>query len=163
MEELFLFLVSRKLTLSSCESYTGGLFAALFTEIPGSSQVFKGAIVAYANEVKTEVVGVSNDTIANYGALSEETVVEMARKTKANMHTDVCVAFSGNAGPGVSEHKKQGEVYMCIAYGNTTRVFHERIAGDRTEVRKQSVLNAARRIESLIREVDVPCEKGDGG
>lgn len=163
MEELFLFLASRQLTLSSCESFTGGLFAALFTEIPGSSQVFKGSIVAYVNEVKTDVVGVSTVTIDNYGALSEETVVEMACKTKAIMHTDVCVAFSGNAGPGVSEHKKQGEVYMCIAYGNTTRVFHERIAGGRQEVRKQSVLHAARRIESLIREVDVPCEKGDGG
>ena len=90
----------RKLTLAAAESCTGGLIADRITNVPGSSEYFYGAVVAYAYEAKVSLLNVSWDTLQAYGAVSRETVLEMARGTRNALKTDIAVSVSGIAGPG---------------------------------------------------------------
>lgn len=93
-------LLVKKLKLGTAESCTGGLIADRITNIPGSSEYFMGGIVAYAYEVKAAVLGVSWTTLNMKGAVSQETVLEMARGAKRLLHVDIAVSVSGIAGPG---------------------------------------------------------------
>ncbi len=155
MEKLLEILRKNKLTLSTCESFTGGLFAVNLTNIPGASEVFKGSIIAYVNESKTNIVGVPEATINDFGAISAETVEAMAKNTRNKFDCDICVAFSGNAGPAVQENKKPGESFMCIVYRETIRVYHDQFHGDRSDVRYNAVDAAVQRIKDMIREFGV--------
>lgn len=111
------------LTLSTAESCTSGGVAARITSVPGSSDYFKGGIVAYANEVKEEVLGVSEKTLAQHGAVSRETVLEMANGAKRVLKTDCAVATSGIAGPGGgSRDKPVGTIWMAAICGDTVVV-----------------------------------------
>ena len=87
-------------TLSTAESCTGGLIADRITDVPGSSDYFTGGFVSYAYEAKVSSLGVSWDTLHKYGAVSRETVLEMARGARLALGTDVAVSISGIAGPG---------------------------------------------------------------
>jgi nicotinamide-nucleotide amidase len=88
------------LKLATAESCTGGLIADRITNIPGSSEYFRGGIVAYAYEAKVALLHVSWDTLRIYGAVSKETVVEMARGARVALGADIAVSVSGIAGPG---------------------------------------------------------------
>jgi nicotinamide-nucleotide amidase len=88
------------LTLATAESCTGGLIADRITNIPGSSEYFRGGIVAYAYEAKVALLHVSWDTLRIYGAVSKETVIEMARGVRVAFGADLAVSVSGIAGPG---------------------------------------------------------------
>lgn len=90
----------RNLTLATAESCTGGLIADRITNIPGSSEYFRGGIVAYAYEAKVALLDVSWDTLRTYGAVSRETVIEMARGVRIALGADLAVSVSGIAGPG---------------------------------------------------------------
>lgn len=90
----------RKLSLATAESCTGGLVASRITDVPGSSEYFLGGIVAYAYEAKVAMLGVSLDTLQDYGAVSKETVIEMARGARTALGADIAVSVSGIAGPG---------------------------------------------------------------
>jgi len=90
----------RGLTLATAESCTGGLIADRITDAPGSSDYFRGGIVAYAYEAKVGLLKVSWDTLRAYGAVSRETVIEMARGARMALGADVAVSVSGIAGPG---------------------------------------------------------------
>jgi len=87
-------------TLATAESCTGGLIANRITNISGSSEYFRGGIVAYAYEAKVALLDVSWDTLRTYGAVSEETVIEMARGARMALGADIAVSVSGIAGPG---------------------------------------------------------------
>ncbi len=152
MEELIELLKARNLTICSCESFTGGLFAALLTEIPGASAVFKGSVVSYTNDIKIRVVNVPSELIDNYGAVSEETAAAMAKNARNLMKADVCVSFTGNAGPSVLEGKIAGSVFMAICGKSATRVYHDTINSDRNGVRRQSVEVAVIRLKEFIRD-----------
>jgi nicotinamide-nucleotide amidase len=91
---------ARRLKLSCAESCTGGLIADRLTDVPGSSEYFIGCIVAYAYEAKVALLDVSWDTLNKYGAVSRETVLEMARGVRKSLDTDIAVSVSGIAGPG---------------------------------------------------------------
>jgi len=91
---------SRKLTLATAESCTGGLVADRITNIPGSSDYFLGGIVAYAYEAKVGLLNVSWDTLHTYGAVSSETVLEMSRGARNALGTNIAISVSGIAGPG---------------------------------------------------------------
>lgn len=93
-------LLQHNLTLATAESCTGGLIADRITNIPGSSAYFRGGIVAYAYEAKVALLDVSWDTLRSYGAVSKETVVEMARGVRIAMGADLALSVSGIAGPG---------------------------------------------------------------
>jgi nicotinamide-nucleotide amidase len=105
---------AKNLTLGAAESCTGGLVAQRITAVPGASAYFQGGVVAYSNALKTQLLGVQETTLAAHGAVSEETVREMAAGTRARLGVDVAVATSGIAGPdGGTEAKPVGT--MCIA------------------------------------------------
>ncbi len=102
-------------TLSTAESCTGGYIAHLLTVEPGASQFFAGAVVSYSNEVKADVLGVSNETIQFNGAVSEETVREMVKGSLNLMKTDYAIAVSGIMGPdGGSASKPVGMVWIAV-------------------------------------------------
>lgn len=104
----------RRFMLSTAESCTGGGVAAAITSCPGSSEVFKGAVVAYSNEVKSSLLGVSEDTLRLFGAVSEETVREMAAGVSSVMKSDCAIATSGIAGPGGgTKEKPVGTVWVA--------------------------------------------------
>lgn len=103
-------------TIATAESCTGGEIARLLTSVPGSSDYFKGAVVAYANEVKVNVLGVNAADLERDGAVSESVVMQMAEGVKRLMKTDYAVAVSGIAGPGGgTEEKPVGTVWIGVA------------------------------------------------
>lgn len=110
------FMAERKLTLSTAESCTGGYIAHLITQHPGCSAVFEGGAVTYSYDLKMSVLGVKQETLAKYGAVSEETVKEMASGAISHFKTDYAVAVSGIAGPdGGLPGKPVGTVWIAVA------------------------------------------------
>lgn len=104
-------------TMGTAESCTGGHLAAKITKIAGSSDYFKGSIVAYSNEIKSKLLGVSSGTLEKHGAVSEETVTEMVKGLVKVMGVEAGIATSGIAGPGGgSEEKPVGLVWVAVAY-----------------------------------------------
>lgn len=112
-------LMEQGLTLSSAESCTGGMFASTMTDIPGISQCFDRGLVTYSNQAKMEELGVSAGTLEKFGAVSEETALEMVEGLKRISGSDVCISVTGIAGPGGgSEEKPVGLVYIGFSYGD---------------------------------------------
>jgi nicotinamide-nucleotide amidase len=109
-------LKERKMTICTAESCTGGNISNLLTSVPGSSVYFKGSLVAYSNSVKTDILGVSEEIIGQYGAVSENVVKEMAALSMKLFKTDFSVATSGVAGPdGGTKEKPVGTVWIAVA------------------------------------------------
>jgi PncC family amidohydrolase len=103
------------LTIGAVESATGGRIADRITNVPGSSDYFKGSVVAYSNEVKNALLGVKRATLENYGAVSEQTALEMARGGRELLDVDVCISDTGIAGPsGASPEKPVGLFYLGL-------------------------------------------------
>lgn len=120
------FMEQRKLTLSTAESCTGGYIAHLITQHPGCSSVYEGGAVTYSYDLKMSLLGVKAETLAKYGAVSEETVKEMAIGALQNFKTDYAVAVSGIAGPdGGMPDKPVGTVWIAVAHakGVVSKVF----------------------------------------
>lgn len=119
-------LKKKNLTVSTAESCTGGSIAARLTSIPGSSEYFKGAVVAYSNEIKEALLHVSTKTLEKRGAVSEETVVEMVKGAMETLKTDCAVSTSGIAGPGGgTKEKPVGTVWIAAAYKNEIRTMKQ--------------------------------------
>lgn len=119
-------LKKKNLTVSTGESCTGGSIAARLTSIAGSSEYFKGGIVAYSNEVKMELLHVSSYTLEQHGAVSDETVIEMVKGAMKTLKTDCAVATSGIAGPGGgSPTKPVGTVWVAAGYKNEIRTIKQ--------------------------------------
>jgi nicotinamide-nucleotide amidase len=111
----------KKKTLCTAESCTGGNIAHMITSVPGSSQYFTGSVIAYANEIKTQVLGVNGKIIEKEGAVSENVVRLMAEGARKLMKTDYSVATSGIAGPdGGTEEKPVGTLWIAVASGSGT-------------------------------------------
>ena len=109
-------LTEQKLTIALAESCTGGLIAHRLTNVPGSSAYLIGGVVSYANEAKERMLGVSHQTLQEHGAVSEETVREMARGIRRLLQTDVVLAVTGIAGPsGGTPEKPVGLTYIALA------------------------------------------------
>ena len=119
-------------TLSTAESCTGGLVGHLITEIPGSSDYFVGGVVAYANEVKRDLLGVSQELLTVHGAVSCQVAAAMARGVRELLGTDLGIAVTGIAGPtGWTPEKPVGTVYIGLASPTSTQVEHYVWAADR--------------------------------
>ena len=106
--------------IATAESCTGGLIAASLTEITGSSDVFDRGFVTYSNAAKQKMLGVRTTTLEAFGAVSEETAIEMAQGALDNSIADIAVSVTGIAGPGGSDHKPEGRVCFGLAIKNTT-------------------------------------------
>lgn len=112
----------RGLHIATAESCTGGLISAALTEIAGSSDVFDRGFVTYSNAAKRDMLGISLETIATHGAVSEETAREMAQGALAHSAAQIAVSVTGIAGPGGSAHKPEGRVCFGLARsGQPTR------------------------------------------
>lgn len=123
----------RKLTLSAAESCTGGYVSHLITSVPGSSDYFIGSVIAYANDVKIKELGVLPPTLADHGAVSEETVVAMAQAVRKKFGTSIGVATSGIAGPGGgTAGKPVGTVWIAYADERQTVTRKLQLSKDRT-------------------------------
>jgi len=106
---------NRGLRLVTAESCTGGMVAAALTSIAGSSDVVDGGFVTYSNEVKQRLLGVKADTLARFGAVSEQVAAQMAEGARTGANSDLAVSATGIAGPGGSEFKPEGRVCFAIA------------------------------------------------
>ncbi len=105
------------LTLGAVESATGGLISHLITNVPGSSDYYQGSVTAYSNEVKMKVVGVKEDTINKYGAVSSQVAEEMAQGGRKILDVDICLSDTGIAGPGgATPGKPVGLFYIGLSH-----------------------------------------------
>jgi nicotinamide-nucleotide amidase len=114
-------LKSKRLTLCTAESCTGGYLAHMITSVPGSSDYYTGSVIAYSNRIKQEFLGVSEKSLSDFGAVSEQVVKEMAEGARQRFNTDFAVSISGIAGPeGGSIDKPVGTVWIAVASENHT-------------------------------------------
>lgn len=140
INEVFDLLKQHNLTIGSIESITGGAFAARLTSTSGASEVYKGSIVSYSKEMKQQLVGVPKHLIDRYGVVSLQCAAAMASSGKQTLGVDVCISFTGNAGPTVLDDKDIGLVYIGLATLDKQVVVKEvNLDGDRQEVIKKAV------------------------
>lgn len=138
-------------TVATAESLTGGLIAAMLTSVPGSSASVRGGIVSYVNEVKAELLGVSEDVLARQGAVDELVALQMARGALRELGSDVAVAVTGIAGPtGAEPGKPVGTVWIGCATAKKTHAACHHFEGGREAVRLQTVLIALRTMEEAL-------------
>ena len=131
------------LTLGAVESATGGLISHLITNVPGSSDYYRGSVTAYSNEVKIKVVGVREDTINKYGAVSHQVAEEMAQGGKKLLALDICLADTGIAGPsGATPGKPVGLFYIGLSHQAGTYSQKHNFPGNR-EQNKRDAAEAA--------------------
>jgi PncC family amidohydrolase len=142
-------------TLSVAESCSGGLLAKLITDIPGSSAYFIGGVVAYSNEAKKALLGVSDKTLQRFGAVSKETAREMALGALERFSSDMAVAVTGVAGPGGgSPEKPVGTVFLCLAdRDGSVRSEMNQHLGDRQTVRVRSANKALSMLFSHVNRI----------
>ena len=141
-------------TIATAESCTGGRLAAALNAQSGSSEYYMGSVVAYANEVKEQVLGVEHDILINYGAVSEQTVREMAEGVRCLMHTDYAIATSGIAGPtGGTEDKPVGTVWIAWAtqQGTVAERYQFGVARLREQITQRAVTTALVRMIQLVK------------
>lgn len=141
----------RNITIGTAESCTGGLVEAALTAIPGSSDVVKGAIGSYANSVKHNVLNVDNNILEIYGAVSAECAQQMARGACQSLGCDVSVSVTGIAGPGGgTQDKPVGLVWFGVCYDGFVTTESYIFEGNRSQVRKQSVIHALQLFEETL-------------
>jgi nicotinamide-nucleotide amidase len=126
-------------TVATAESLTGGLVAARLTDVPGSSAVVRGGVVAYAIDVKAEVLGVDAELLADRGAVDAEVARQMAAGVRARLGSSYGLATTGVAGPGPAEGKPAGTVYVAVAGGQEVRARRLELSGDRAQIRARTV------------------------
>jgi nicotinamide-nucleotide amidase len=152
VEELVLALCrERGLSLGTAESCTGGMVAQRLTSVPGASDVFAGAVVAYSDELKRRELGVPGDVLERHGAVSAETAAAMARGARERLGVDVAVSVTGIAGPGGGTPEKPvGLVYMH-AEGPDAEVARDfNVPGDRESIRRRSAAMALHLVRRLL-------------
>lgn len=145
-------LKKRNLTVSTAESCTGGNIAARLTSIAGSSEYFNGSVVAYSNNIKVNLLHVSPATLELYGAVSEETVIEMVKGAMNALKTDCAVATSGIAGPGGgTPNKPVGTVWIAAGYKNEILTYKQESNHGRMLNIERAVNNALLLLRDLIK------------
>lgn len=134
------FLIEHKLKLSVAESCTGGLLGAALTDIAGSSAYFRGGVIAYDNQIKHQLLGVEESVLDKYGAVSDQTVIAMAKGVCKLFNTECAISVSGIAGPdGGTDQKPVGLVYIGIAVNDRIESIRYIFSGNRQQIRSQTV------------------------
>lgn len=139
VEQVNKHLRERGLTLGSVESFTGGLFAQSITSVSGASKFYKGGYITYATEEKINLISVPASEIEAHGVVSKEVAYYMANNARQLLKVDVCVSFTGNAGPEAMEGKPVGEVHICVSTAQQAQVFSLLLKGNRNEIQQQAV------------------------
>ncbi len=147
VQKLVQLLNQKNMTLSTAESCTGGLLAKLITDISGSSQIFPGGVVSYSNTMKIKWLGVSEETLKKYGAVSEETVREMLKGICEATGSNLALAVSGIAGPtGGTSEKPVGTVIIGQLIGHNIQIDRYLFRGNREEIREQTAMAAFQKL-----------------
>lgn len=142
--------MDKNLTISFAESITGGLLAASITDVAGSSKILSSSYVTYSNDSKIKNLGVKKETLDKYGAISEQTALEMARGLKNKTNSSVCVSTTGEAGPEPSE-TDIGNVFICIYFSEDNyQLKHFYFPGNRERVRNRTVSQVLSNLLYLI-------------
>ncbi len=140
-----------QLTVTTAESCTGGLIAARLVNVAGASQVFGRGFVTYANEAKEEELGVKHETLQQHGAVSKQTVKQMARGAAAHGKADVAIAVTGLAGPdGGTKEKPVGLVYVGIFYKDKVYWQEFHFKGNRSTIRELTVVNSLQNVLRVL-------------
>lgn len=153
-EELVKLFTERSTTVATCESLTGGGLGAAITEVPGASAVYRGGIIAYDNTLKTDLVGVDPELIAEDGVVNELTAIQMAVGTQQRTDAEWAVATTGVAGPTELDGKPVGTVWFAVVgprVGMSPRPTYtelKQLSGDRQEIREAAVRHA---LEMILR------------
>jgi PncC family amidohydrolase len=139
-ERLGVALTERHWTIATVESCTGGGLAYRITTVPGASAYYLGSIVAYANRVKADLVGVAPAIFDAHGAVSAEAAEAMSVNGRTRLGADLCLAITGIAGPGgATPGKPVGTVFISVSGPTETRTVRFHLAGDRQEIRQRAV------------------------
>jgi len=149
----------KSLTIGAVESATGGRIADRITNVPGSSDYFKGSVVAYSNKAKITLLGVKKATIENYGAVSEQTAVEMAQGGRELLDVDICVSDTGIAGPsGAAPEKPLGLFYLGLAAKDESLSQKHVFQGNRDKNKR----DAAEATLNMLKQYLLRCLKDKG-
>jgi nicotinamide-nucleotide amidase len=148
-------LLERKLTVSTAESCTGGYLAHQITSVPGSSAYYIGSIISYDNRIKTDELGVKQETLDTVGAVSEETVRQMAEGVRKRLKTDIGLATSGVAGPdGGTPEKPVGTVWIACAFEGQTFTRKLQLTTDRQINIHASALHTLNLLRTSLMEME---------
>lgn len=151
-EDVVKLLIDKKMTVSAAESCTGGLFAALITNVAGASEILNESLVTYANEAKMKYLGVRESTLLEHGAVSRETAHEMADGLYKRTGANVTVGITGIAGPGGGTPEKPvGLVYAGICINGVTEVVEMRHSGTREKVRESTCREVLQNIKNKLK------------
>jgi len=153
-KEIGRLLKQKGLTLGAVESATGGLISHLITDVPGSSDYFKGSVTSYANETKVNVIGVKAETLKKYGSVSPQVAEEMCAGGKKLLEVDICVADTGIAGPGgATPGKAVGLFYIGLAHkGGAFSRKHE-FHGTRLQNKKSAAQAALKWVKEYLEKL----------
>ena len=145
-------LLKKKATLSVAESITGGGLAAAITEVAGSSSVFLGGVIAYADEIKISELKVDAKTLKKFTAVSEEVAKEMATGVRKKFNTDYAIATTGVAGPGKAYGQKAGTVWIAIASKKEVFAIALSLSGSRDLIRHATIESALASFERILKQ-----------
>jgi len=151
MQTLITLMKAKGITLSTCESFTGGLMASKICAIDGASQIYLGSIVAYSILAKTNIVHIDPQLIESYGTISPQVVSQMAEKTRLLFNSDYAIAFSGNAGPSAQENKPVGLWFGAIATPHQIFGFSGLCNLNRNDLREAAVETGCKNLIDIIR------------
>jgi nicotinamide-nucleotide amidase len=144
-------LTKKKATLSVAESITGGGLAAAITEVAGSSKVFLGGVIAYADEIKINQLDVDAKTLKKFTAVSEEVAKEMAIGVRKKFNSDYAIATTGVAGPGKAYGQKAGTVWIAIASKKEVFAIALALSGSRDLIRHATIESALASFERILK------------
>jgi nicotinamide-nucleotide amidase len=143
-------LVAASRTIATAESLTGGLVCAALTDVPGASAVVRGSVVAYATELKAQVLGVDAALLAAGGAVQAEVARQMATGVCRLLGSDVGVATTGVAGPDPQDGRAVGTVFVAVAFEAAVAVRELALTGDRSSIRSETVAHALELVARVV-------------
>lgn len=154
-EAVLNYMAEKGLTLSAAESCTGGYISHIITRHAGSSRVFLGGAVSYSNDLKESFLGVKHETLSTFGAVSEETVIEMVEGALRNFKSDYAIAVTGIAGPGGGTPEKPvGTIWVAAANVNKTMVKKLTFGNKRLQNIERTAISALTMLNTLLRNTD---------
>ena len=149
-------LILKKLQLGTVESCTGGALAQAIVSVSGASDYYKGSLLTYSNELKMKLADVTEASLIEFGAVSEQVVLQMAKNGREKLGVDVCISTSGVAGPsGGSEQKPVGTVFIGIAFKEIAIAYRFQFGDDRERNIEMSVLTALNLLRCNLLEISM--------
>jgi nicotinamide-nucleotide amidase len=145
-------LIARGMTVAAAESLTGGLVTAALTTVPGASAVVRGGVVAYAADLKSDLLGVDAGLLARVGAVHQDVALAMAEGVRARLGASVGVATTGVAGPDPADGQPVGTVHIAVSTSRLARHEALRLGGDRAGIRQGTVDHVLRLLVTTLQE-----------